>query len=204
MGLQAPQVTEERLQKAVSVCTKAGAELVYLFGSQVSGEVWGESDVDLAVLLGPGVSRDRYGGIRVELIGELMSVFGSNKVDVVILNEAPPLLTYEGVIRSGRLLFEKDKLARIRFEVRAFQEYMDTAPLREVQSRYLKHAIRTRAVEFEREQARKPAGSGRRDPTPKSLKLSGAMDSLANRKAERYRLSATTSVPPKCHHLDAT
>jgi hypothetical protein len=78
---------------------------------------------------------------------------------VVILNDAPPLLTYEGVIRSGRLLFEKDKLARIQFEVRAFQEYMDTAPLRNVQNRYLKHAIRSRAAELEREQARKPAGS---------------------------------------------
>jgi predicted nucleotidyltransferase len=119
---------------------------VYLFGSQARGRVWGESDVDLAVLLGSGVSRERYGKIRAQLIGELMSVFESNNVDVVILNEAPPLLTYEGVIRGGRLLFEKDRLARIRFEVRAFQEYVDTAPLREVQNRDLKEAIRKRAA----------------------------------------------------------
>jgi hypothetical protein len=143
---QAPQVTEERLQRAIEVCATAGAELVYLFGSQVSGKVWGESDVDLAVLLGAQVARDRYGAIRVELIGELMSVFESNKVDVVILNEAPPLLTYEGVIQGGRLLFEKDKLTRVRFQVRAFQEYADTVPLREVQNRYLKEAIHKRAA----------------------------------------------------------
>ncbi len=88
-----------------------------------------------------------------------MSVFGSNKVDVVILNDAPPLLTYEGVIQGGRLLFEQDRLVRIRFEVRTFQEYVDTAPLREVQSRYLKEAIRIRAAELAEEQARKPAAS---------------------------------------------
>lgn len=52
------------------------------------------------------MSKDRYGAIRVELIGELTSVFGSNRIRtsrviVIILNEAPPLLTYEGVIRGG-------------------------------------------------------------------------------------------------------
>jgi hypothetical protein len=91
------------------------------------------------------VSRERYGKIRVQLIGELMGLFESNSIDVVILNDAPPLLTYEGVIQGGRLLLEKDRLARIRFEVRAFQEYVDTAPLREIQNRYLKEAIRERA-----------------------------------------------------------
>jgi len=143
---QPPQVSDERLQAAAAACVRAGAELVYLFGSQVSEKVWAESDVDLAILLDPEVSRDRYGAIRVQLIAELISVFESNKVDVVILNEAPPLLTYEGVIQSGRLLFEQDRLARIRFEVRAFQEYVDTAPLREVQNQYLKKAIQERAA----------------------------------------------------------
>ena len=47
------------------------------------------------MLLGPKASRDRYGAIRVELTGELMSLFESNKVDVIVLNEAPPLRAYE-------------------------------------------------------------------------------------------------------------
>ncbi|HWU36179.1 MAG TPA: nucleotidyltransferase domain-containing protein [Candidatus Acidoferrum sp.] len=145
MDGQVPQLTEERLQRAVDACTKSGADLVYLYGSQARGRCWAESDVDLAVLLSSEVARDRHTAIRVELIGELMSVFESNKVDVLILNEAPPLLTYEGVIQGGRLLFERDKLTRVRFQVRAFQDYMDTVPLREVQSRYLKEAIHRRA-----------------------------------------------------------
>ena len=146
MDSQAPQVTEERLHRTVDACARAGGDLVYLYGSQARGRGWAESDVDFAVLLGPRASRDRYGAIRVELIGELMSVFESNKVDVIVLNEAPPLLTYEGVIRGGRLLFERDKLTRVRFQVRAFQEYVDTAPLREIQNRYLKEAIHKRAA----------------------------------------------------------
>lgn len=145
----APAVTEERLQAAVAACCQAGAELVYLFGSQARERVWSQSDVDLAVLLGSSLAKERHGQVRLELIGELMHIFGSNNVDVVVLNEAPPLLIYEGVIQRGRLLFEKDRLARIRFEVRAFQEYVDTAPLREVQNRYLKEAIQARAAEVD-------------------------------------------------------
>jgi predicted nucleotidyltransferase len=156
---QAPQVSDGQLQAAMAACAKAGADLVYLFGSQAGGRPWAESDVDLAVLLGPEVPKVRHGGIRTQLIAELMTVFESNKVDVVILNEAPPLLTYEGVIRGGRLLFEKDRLARIRFEVRAFQEYVDTTPLRDLQGRYLKKAIQERAAELEQERVRKPAAS---------------------------------------------
>lgn len=110
--------------------------------------------MDVAVLLGPEVSRHQYGRIRTQLIAELMTVFGSNDVDVVILNEAPPLLTYEGIIRGGRLLFERDCLARVQFEVRAFQEYVDTAPLREIQNRYLKEAIRERAAKLTEDEAK--------------------------------------------------
>ena len=149
-GKRPPQITGERLQAAVQVCTNAGAELVYLFGSQPRGKAWAESDVDLAVLLGPSVPEERYGAVRAQLISELMSVFGSNDVDVVTMNQASPLLTYAGVIQAGRLLFEKDRLSRIQFEVRAFQEYVDTAPLREIQNRYLREAIQARAATLPR------------------------------------------------------
>ncbi len=144
--LRLPNLPEDRIHAAVAACVKAGADLVYLFGSQARGKVWAESDVDLAVLLGPAVPPERRGEVRVRLIGELMSVFQRNDVDVVVLNEASPLLTYEGILRDGRLLFEADRLARIRFEVRAFQEYVDTAPMRRVQNRYLQEAIRTRSA----------------------------------------------------------
>ncbi len=144
--MRSPNVSEGRLQAAVAACVKAGAHLVYLFGSQARGKAWAESDVDLAVLLGPAIPPERRGEVRVRLIGELMSVFQRNDVDVVVLNEASPLLAYEGILRDGRLLFEADRLARIRFEVRAFQEYVDTAPMRRVQNRYLQEAIRTRSA----------------------------------------------------------
>ncbi len=68
MSPRVPQVTEERLQGAADVCTKAGRELVYLFGSHVTGKVWEAVDVDLDVLLGPEVGQDLCGAVRGQLI----------------------------------------------------------------------------------------------------------------------------------------
>jgi hypothetical protein len=48
-------------------------------------------------------------------------------VQVVVLNNAPPDLIHR-VLRDGRLLLDRDRAARIRFEVRARNEYFDLLP----------------------------------------------------------------------------
>ena len=141
------QLSAAELDVGVRACVAGGADLVYLFGSQASGKRWAESDIDFAVLLGPGVPRERYGKVQLELIGKLMSALGADAVDVVILNTASPVLAYEGVVRGGKVLFAKDSLARIRFEVAVFQRYADTAHLRDVQNQYLYRAIQARAAQ---------------------------------------------------------
>jgi hypothetical protein len=56
-------------------------------------------------------------------------------IDVVILNTAPPLLKQRAI--AGRVLYCRDELARVRFEVAARREYFDTKPLRDAQDRAL-------------------------------------------------------------------
>jgi uncharacterized protein len=71
-----------------------GIASAYLFGSHAEGRSHRESDVDIGVLL----QRDRYPtsknrfDMRVRLSSELIAVVHCNEVDVVILNDAPPLL----------------------------------------------------------------------------------------------------------------
>jgi len=76
---------------------------VYLFGSHAEGRDHRESDVDVGVLLDWGrhpASRDRF-EMRIRLGSDLISVLGCNEVDLVILNDAPPLLgrkiVYDGI-----------------------------------------------------------------------------------------------------------
>src|SRR5215831_8464645 len=104
-------------------------QLAYLFGSQATGHTHAESDVDVAVLLAASLTADERFTTRLTLIGALTRLFGTDKVDVVVLNEASPLLAYE-VLRNGVLLYCPDDNTRVDFQVRALCAYEDTAPLR--------------------------------------------------------------------------
>jgi predicted nucleotidyltransferase len=107
--------------------------VAYLFGSQASGATTPLSDIDIAVLLEPDTPSP--GRLQAELISDLMLVLRRSDIDVVVLNTAPPLLKARAI--SGRLLYCRDELARVRFEVAARREYFDTKPLRDAQDRAL-------------------------------------------------------------------
>jgi len=99
----------------------------YLFGSRARGEARAKSDVDLAVLLArpPAPTLD---GVAARLADRLDDALGL-EIDLVVLNNAPPDLVHR-VLRDGVLLLDRDRSARIRFEVRSRNAYLDLAPLR--------------------------------------------------------------------------
>ncbi len=109
----------------------------YLFGSVARQTDTLGSDVDLGVLLRvapPGV----LSGLRSALEGDLERALG-RRTQVVVLNSAPPDLVHR-VLRDGRLLLDRDRSARIRFEVRARNDYFDLVPVLE---RYRKQKVAT-------------------------------------------------------------
>jgi hypothetical protein len=101
--------------------------VAYLFGSHAVGRGGPASDRDIAVLLEPGLTRQERGRWRIELIGRLIDFYRSDSIDLVVLNDAPPLLRFE-VIRVRHVLYNRDDEARVAFEVRAMQEWFDWAP----------------------------------------------------------------------------
>ena len=113
----------------------------YLFGSYAKEKSHPKSDIDIALLLNPGLTRDGYGIVKLNIIADSMGVLSFNAVDVVILNDASPLLSHE-VIKKGRLLFSKDEKVRLEFTVKATKRYLDTIHLRRVQDKILHEKIR--------------------------------------------------------------
>jgi predicted nucleotidyltransferase len=103
-----------------------GAVAVYLFGSVARGDAHRDSDVDLAVLLREDPPRT-LDGLGLDLADGLQAELGV-PVLVVVLNTAPCDLIHR-VLRDGRLLVDRDPSARIRFEVRARNEYFDLKPV---------------------------------------------------------------------------
>ena len=122
--------------------------LAYLFGSQATGQAGPLSDVDIAVLLSSQTPEAQWGDIQLALTNDLISRLGRDRVDVVILNRAPPLLA-DRVVRYGQVVFESDPLQRVRFETETLRRYLDTKPLRELQWAYLERRIRQRHVQKE-------------------------------------------------------
>ena len=108
-----------------------GLVAAYLFGSQARGTASAASDVDVALLLtsAPKTLDDLQLDVAADLEREL-----GLRVDVVVLNQAPSDLIHR-VLRDGELLVENDRSARIRFEVRARNDYFDLAPVRQAYRR---------------------------------------------------------------------
>lgn len=82
-----------------------GVGAAFLFGSHAEGRAHRESDVDVAVLLDwttYPTARDRFEA-RLRLGGWLAAELSAPLVDVVILNDAPPLLARRIVTRGQRL-----------------------------------------------------------------------------------------------------
>jgi len=112
--------------------SRADVRLAYVFGSAARGEARVSSDVDLAVLFEPlPEARD------LDRLAADLQTGAGRRVDLVVLNTAPPLLARE-ILKTGRCLACRSEAERVGFEARAMARYMDTAHLRRVQDRYLR------------------------------------------------------------------
>lgn len=82
----------------------------YLYGSHAEGRAHVESDVDVAVLLDRDRHRTRLerAETRVRLSSEIAAALHRNEIDVVILNDAPPLLARHAVLDGIRVLCRDD------------------------------------------------------------------------------------------------
>jgi len=125
-------VVEARL-KAFFEDDPRGAVAVYLFGSVARGEAGLESDVDVGILFAEDPPAT-LGAPQFAIEAALERRLGS-PVQVVALNRAPADLVHR-VLRDGRLVLDRNRVARIRFEVRSRNEYFDLAPIRRLYRRY--------------------------------------------------------------------
>ena len=101
----------------------------YLFGSRARGAGQAHSDIDIAVFVDPEQAESGPFGYRSRLTTALMSGLGTNSIDVVILNHAPPLL-YHRVLRDGLRLLSRDLRATTVREGRALSRHCDFVPQR--------------------------------------------------------------------------
>jgi predicted nucleotidyltransferase len=122
---QLPEDIEQRLPLA-SEYLRSHPKVVfaYLFGGLARGERRPLSDVDIAVYLAGIVTAD----VKLDILGKLIDILGTDEIDLVILNTASPALAMN-VLREKRVVSDNNPAMRHRFESLAFKKYFDFLPV---------------------------------------------------------------------------
>jgi predicted nucleotidyltransferase len=115
----------DALREAVAQADEPGLVAAWLFGSRARGDARADSDADIALLYStpPAATLEAL----PEAVASAVEGALHADADVVVLNTVSPDLIHR-VLRDGVLLMDRDPAQRIRFEVRARNEYFDLLP----------------------------------------------------------------------------
>ena len=111
--------------------------IAYLYGSYAKGTPRSSSDIDVAIYLKHRVDDNQYPyGYRAEIITSLIKLLGTNKIDLIILNDVPTFLKFQ-VIRYGTLIFTRSEAKRIEFHAGTIAKYLDVKYLLAIQHKFM-------------------------------------------------------------------
>ena len=110
-------------------------QAVYLFGSVASGNVYQESDIDLAIIPDTEKLRERKLTILTDLARE-----GFSNVDLIFIGEEDVVLQYEA-IRQNILVYKTPSFDRGSTYSKIVRQYLDLFPYLEVQRQAYKQRI---------------------------------------------------------------
>ena len=98
-------------------------KLAYLFGSVAEGKEGKLSDVDIAVFLDESLSKKERFDLQLKLISGLTGILKTDRIDLIIMNDAPLLLKYN-IIKHGKILKYNIEI-RVKVESRILSDYLD-------------------------------------------------------------------------------
>ncbi len=99
-------------------------KLAYLFGSAASGKAGKLSDIDIAVMLDESLGKKEGFDLQLRLISDISSILKTDKIDLVVINDAPLSLKFE-IIKANHPLFVRDRAEKVDFEQRVMSRYLD-------------------------------------------------------------------------------
>ncbi|MCM8768588.1 MAG: nucleotidyltransferase domain-containing protein [Candidatus Omnitrophica bacterium] len=111
-------------QSAKKKLREKGVQLVFVYGSVVSGHFGPRPDLDVGIVLVPGVqpSLDLYSELYY-FFTEILP-FPGKELDLVFLNQVSLPLQLE-VAYEGKLLYEREKGAAFEYKEMVTRQYLD-------------------------------------------------------------------------------
>lgn len=113
------------------IADKYRLRLLIVFGSYGTKRHTKESDIDLGYLSEAPLQPEE----EINLLRDLIFCFKKDRIDLVNLDKANPLLLYEAA-SQGRILYGSEE-SFLRFKIRAFARYAETKFLRDKRRDYL-------------------------------------------------------------------
>jgi predicted nucleotidyltransferase len=129
---------EDIKERLAPLFRKKELQLVLLFGSMAQGSVHGKSDIDLAFLFDQPVD-------LLALTNEVVKLLHSDRVDVVDLQRASPLLRFSAA-KKGTVLYERTDGLFNQFLSLTFRMYVDTKKLRDARRQMIREFFEEREM----------------------------------------------------------
>ena len=135
MRISKPVTIElDKLRKKYSLA------LILLHGSQVTGRLHPESDVDIAVIRNH--THYTHTTLRLsELIADLGNVLSTDRIDVADLTHADPLLLYAATQKATLLSGNPVELSAL--QLKAFHRYQNYLPYLKTERQFVVERLRT-------------------------------------------------------------
>ena len=127
---------DPRAQLLRAVAGRTEIVFALLFGSRADGRARPDSDWDLAVYVDDTLDRAARFQLRRELAADLEPAIA---VDVVVLNDAPPLLGHRAL--QGQLILDRDHARYVRYFVRTLAESLDLQHARRIHADARRHRL---------------------------------------------------------------
>ncbi len=97
---------------------------LYLFGSAARGKQGPLSDFDFAFQAKSGLNPKKRFALKLNVRDRMSRALKTNDIDIVDLEEAPPLLVHR-ILKDGKILYCASPRHRVRFEFARLTEYLD-------------------------------------------------------------------------------
>jgi predicted nucleotidyltransferase len=114
---------------------KYDINLLLTFGSYQTERFTKDSDIDLAYLAKRNFGPEE----ELQLLNDFILLYRRDRIDLVNLEKASPLLMYE-TATHGRVLYEEND-SFLRFKLKASARYADTEHLRRMRRSYLNEEL---------------------------------------------------------------
>ncbi|NPV43619.1 MAG: nucleotidyltransferase domain-containing protein [Firmicutes bacterium] len=121
------------------LASKENVKFAYLFGSYAENREKKDSDIDVAVYLS-GIHEDDFFKYKLGLKTELEQIF-KKPVDVVIMNNASPLLNHE-IFKNGIVIKNSQPSILSQFRTKNFYFYIDQMYVINTYFKYTKEKIK--------------------------------------------------------------